>query len=123
MLRRVIAAFFLIAFSMQTFSKAVIAINFYANQTEITQTLCENKDKPQLNCCGKCQLKKRISKQDKADDKERERKSENKNEVTSLACCFPEYNFSPSLNQLDYFDITASNPIDRAANLFRPPSV
>lgn len=41
------------------------------NQRVITQTLCENKSKPQLKCNGKCQLKKQL--QQVSEDKESEK--------------------------------------------------
>ena len=34
---------------------------FKWNQTEIAETLCENKDKPALNCNGKCVLSKKLA--------------------------------------------------------------
>ena len=123
MLRQIIAAVFLFAFCMQTFSKAIIAVNFYANRTEIAQALCENKDKPQMNCCGKCQLKKRLSKQDKAEDKERDRKSENKTDVTSAASFFPEYTFASFVNEPHYPDLAIGDPTDITSDFFRPPSI
>lgn len=33
------------------------------NQTEIAEELCENKDKPELNCNGHCYLKKELTNQ------------------------------------------------------------
>lgn len=37
-------------------------VNYYVNYTYISTTLCENKDKPQMHCNGKCHLKKTIAK-------------------------------------------------------------
>ena len=47
---------------LQNFSKSVIYIQYWANQTYIATNLCENKDKPQLHCNGKCHLKKELEK-------------------------------------------------------------
>ncbi len=38
-----------------------VAVDFLQDQTYIAQELCENKDKPELNCEGRCVLKKRMN--------------------------------------------------------------
>jgi hypothetical protein len=37
-------------------------IDYIVNYEYISTVLCENKDKPELNCCGKCHLKKELAK-------------------------------------------------------------
>jgi hypothetical protein len=38
-------------------------IGFYElNKSYIAKNLCENKDKPQMKCCGKCYLRKQLKK-------------------------------------------------------------
>ena len=37
-----------------------MVLNFYWNQSYIAEVLCENKEKPQLKCGGKCQLMKQM---------------------------------------------------------------
>ena len=101
-MKRFIAFIFLLAFTMQTFSRAVVVAWFYANQQEIAQTLCENRDKPKMNCCGKCQLHKAISKEDKQQDDKPFLKYENKAEV--LYCDALDYYISPVKgSNLKYF--------------------
>ncbi len=39
-----------------------MTLNFYANQSEIADLFCINKEKPQLQCDGKCHLATQISK-------------------------------------------------------------
>jgi hypothetical protein len=34
------------------------------NKKQITEQFCVNKDKPQLHCCGKCMLKKKLAEQE-----------------------------------------------------------
>ena len=36
-------------------------IDYIVNYEYISTVLCENKDKPELNCCGKCHLKKELA--------------------------------------------------------------
>lgn len=52
---------------IQTFNMGVTEVNFYMNQSEIAQKLCENKDKPQMHCNGHCQLKKELEKHNDQD--------------------------------------------------------
>ncbi len=42
-------------------------VNYYINYTYISENLCENKDKPEMECHGKCHLEKTIK---EADEKE-----------------------------------------------------
>ena len=50
---------------VQTFSKAFVMADFYINRDAIEQELCENKDKPELECKGGCALKKELEREDK----------------------------------------------------------
>lgn len=43
-----------------TFSKSIIIGTFYANQDYIAAYLCQNRDKPELNCDGKCILAEKL---------------------------------------------------------------
>lgn len=45
------------AISWQTFT----VVNFYTHQNEIEAEYCVNKDKPELNCHGKCHLEKQLN--------------------------------------------------------------
>jgi hypothetical protein len=45
-------------------------VNYYLNYTYISTTLCENKDKPQMHCNGKCHLQKTIEKNQETKDKD-----------------------------------------------------
>ncbi len=52
---------------VQTFSKAFVMADFYLHRDIIEQELCENKDKPQLECRGNCALKKELEKENKTE--------------------------------------------------------
>lgn len=106
---------------MQTFSRAVIAINFYVNQKEIAQTLCENKDKPQMNCCGKCQLKKRLAGNDKAEQKDQGSKSGKQLDEIYFSYSFVEFICSEALLLKEFDHQLLLNPIDQAFPILRPP--
>jgi hypothetical protein len=74
MLRNTVILILLISTLVSTFDKGFIVLNFFANQKYIAQNLCENRDKPRLNCCGKCQLRKKLNQEDKKDNQLPERK-------------------------------------------------
>ena len=43
----------------------MIVAAYYANKDYIAKNLCENRDKPQMHCEGKCCLKKKLAKDSK----------------------------------------------------------
>jgi hypothetical protein len=45
--------------------KTIIVVSYYKNKTYISNVLCENKNKPQMHCEGKCHLKKQLDKESK----------------------------------------------------------
>jgi len=59
---KVIAIFVFIGVLFQSFSKVLIIADYYLNEDYIARNFCENKDKPQLHCNGKCYLKKELNK-------------------------------------------------------------
>ena len=44
--------------------KSFVTIDYFINQSEITDLFCINKEKPQLQCNGKCHLAKQLVKVD-----------------------------------------------------------
>lgn len=59
----------------QTFSRFVIEASYLINKGYISKYLCENKNHPELKCCGKCYLKKQLKKQDKEEQSTNFKKS------------------------------------------------
>src|ERR1039458_1757492 len=64
-LKKFIAILAFVGILLQTFSQVVIVAEYYANKDYIAKNLCENRDKPQLHCEGKCCLKKKLAKEGK----------------------------------------------------------
>lgn len=52
----------LILFLSLSLSKTIVFINYQLNIEFIKKELCENKDKPQMKCNGKCYLNKQVKK-------------------------------------------------------------
>ncbi len=74
--KQCIACLLLVSVLLQMFSQAVICVDFYANQDYIAKTLCENRDKPTLHCCGRCQLRKRLHNEKEKDKDNPARKAD-----------------------------------------------
>ncbi|HTR31932.1 MAG TPA: hypothetical protein VMH27_21815 [Puia sp.] len=58
--KQCIAFLLLVCVILQTFSQAVICVDFYANREYIARNLCVNRNKPAMHCNGHCQLCKRL---------------------------------------------------------------
>ena len=48
-------------------------VNFYLNQKEITEKECENKNRPEMRCNGKCYLAKQLKKAEAELDSQKEK--------------------------------------------------
>lgn len=105
-----------------TFTKAVIVVDFYANQDYIAKNLCINRDKPKMNCAGRCQLCKRLDRENNDEKNMPERKQENRSEVV-----FCEGHSAYLLNRVatalssTYPALVAGSPVSRARAIFHPP--
>jgi len=123
MLRQCSALVLLVAFVASSFSKAVIVVDFYANRDYIAKTLCENRDKPMMHCCGRCQLRKRLQHNDNQDRNNPERRADNKQEVffsddSVSAPMVPELASSSLL----FRPFLSASSMDRAVDIFHPPA-
>ena len=54
-------------FLLVSFQQALIIVHFKLDQKNIEKEFCLNKDKPELQCHGKCHLKKELEKSDTTD--------------------------------------------------------
>lgn len=66
-IKRYISIFLLLILTWQTAFKFALIIYWETNQAYITQMFCENKDKPQMCCKGKCYLNKQLKKADEGE--------------------------------------------------------
>jgi hypothetical protein len=56
------------SFLAQNVSKLIIIINFGINREYIAKNLCVKKDEPENCCHGKCELKKKLTEEDKKEN-------------------------------------------------------
>lgn len=94
-------------------------VDYIVNYDYIVNVLCENKDKPELNCDGKCYLAKQLAK-----ESEDERKNPFEQRQTHMEqvqpICFQ------SLMDLDFsalFYSSSKEPSDYSKTLFSSPYV
>jgi hypothetical protein len=123
MFKQCTALFLLLAFVAMTFSRAVIVVDFYVNQENIARTLCENRNKPMMHCCGRCQLHRRLAKEDNQDKNSPERKSDNRDEVLFCQKNTPAF-IAPfrDAGKVSYSSFAAGAPVDRSFSFFHPPA-
>lgn len=94
----------------------------------ISRNLCENRDKPELKCCGKCYLKKQLRKVNESHNNTgtASSKSSNQEDLVTYILPFPAYWISSIRER----DISVFNPAgqhmsahDAISGVFRPPPV
>jgi hypothetical protein len=61
-MRKIGAIVFIFVLLSKTVYSIYWQVNFHFNQNEITRMECENKNKPELKCNGKCYLAKQLKK-------------------------------------------------------------
>ncbi|WP_281233986.1 hypothetical protein [Flavobacterium gelatinilyticum] len=69
-MKKVFSITMTILFLLVSFQQALIIVHFKLNQQEIEEQFCVNKTKPELQCHGKCHLKKELQKSEKNSDQE-----------------------------------------------------
>jgi len=89
---RLTAILLIIGVLFQSMDKLVVIANYEVHKDFIAKNLCENRDKPQMKCCGKCYLKKQLSKTE-GNSKQAPVKSEKSDVVAVLKqkITLPEY--------------------------------
>ncbi|WP_148230693.1 hypothetical protein [Chitinophaga pinensis] len=85
---------------LQNFSQLVIMVKYKIDQAYIASVLCENRDKPDMHCNGKCYLRKQL----KQDEQQQQNGSTGKEkyEVTYIDALL-EFNFAPIAPSTDLF--------------------
>jgi len=97
-----------------------VYLGFEANQSYIAKELCENKDKPQLHCEGKCFLKKKL-KQAQEKEQKQERQSQKlqiQDAVVSTPLTFKQYAFAETALHIPF---STGMPKNIKNSIFHPP--
>jgi hypothetical protein len=106
----------------QTFNRFFIVVDYQLNKEYIAKTLCENKNKPQMHCNGKCQMMKKLQQEEKKDQQNPDRSNVNKFEFISFSLnkisLSPVLKFSTGLNYPGYQEHYSSRSLSAP---FHPP--
>ena len=121
MFKQITAAFLLFAFLVQGFSKVVVIMSFYANQSYIAQNLCENRNHLEKKCCGKCQLKKKLQQTENSNNQNNNNRN-NLNEDIAFSHSYYTYLYFKSGQVIIFKEHDSAIPVGRSAFVFRPPS-
>ena len=121
LLNRIVAGCMLIIVMLQSFSNIVFVTDYYINTTAYSEN-CINKNEPQLNCNGHCQLEKKVGEETSKDQSVPERKSElnsilisSKSFFTALPACIS----TCISNTYPPYQASLNNGI--AISVFHPP--
>ncbi len=68
-MKKLISIFLLLVLTIQYFNKLEIFVYYQLNKNFISSTFCENKNKPELQCNGKCFMKKQLKASDENQNK------------------------------------------------------
>lgn len=120
MFKRFIALLLICLMVTANFTRLFIYAGFEVNQKYIAEKLCENRDKPWLNCNGRCYLMKKIK---QAEEKERSAEHQvqkNLFQDAFLTTSFA-FKFHAQLLQLFSQPYLLQLPQQTGKSLLRPP--
>lgn len=97
------------------------------NKSYVSTVLCENRDKPQMKCCGKCYLAKQLKKAEDGSSKEQGKNLPTKwDKIEEVAFIVPQIlsfnNFQPSEEQVFHSNYIPPAGHDPLSAIFHPPS-
>ncbi|MBB5397761.1 hypothetical protein [Mucilaginibacter sp. AK015] len=120
MLQRFTAYLLIVSLVSANFSRFFIYAGFELNRNYIATKLCENRDKPQLHCNGKCYFMKKIKQaQEKQNTEERQAQ---KNLFQEAFCTQPAtvkfYQVLLSVTKVPNYRIHLP---EQSRNIFQPP--
>lgn len=125
-MKKVLAILLLFCISYQYVAKVGVIAWYEVNKDYVAQELCENKDKPQLECNGKCYLKKQLNKVDNETPTDKEAPAKkHKNELPEYLSISDDFylapTFQPNNTQTDHYrDLYHYTLI---TSVFHPPSI
>ncbi|QMW03249.1 hypothetical protein [Spirosoma foliorum] len=106
----------LIATLLPTVSQWGTIAYYHANKDYIARVLCENRDKPEMHCDGKCYLAKKLKAQEDRQDKETATRLENVPVITLFCSDLSTFLIVPQTIRL----VTTQLPL-YVASAYRAP--
>lgn len=127
-MRSILAIFLLSALCYQFVAKMGIIAWYELNKDYVAETLCENKDKPELECNGKCYLSKQLKKVDNETKSEQDQQLPQKVQKLEIPlfltteCIHMPYVAVMNAPKV-IFQYEASAGIGPLSDIFHPPRV
>lgn len=104
------------------FSRLFVYAGFELNRNYIASALCENRDKPEMHCNGKCYLLKKL-KQAEEKEKNQNRESQKNHFQEAMFAQKTTFHFSSSLIKI-FYPAELSFALPRySSSVFHPPQV
>jgi hypothetical protein len=122
-LRIITSIVFFIILLAPTFSKCLLVLDYQCNKNYIATYLCENRDKPEMKCEGRCYLCKRFKKEEKKDQDNPERKAETRFETVTQDPGFQVNEPFRPVTSIEYAYYQENNTFSYTAAFFHPPQV
>jgi len=99
MMNRIIAICLLIAMTGSSLSRFFVYAGFEMNQKYIASVLCENRNRPEMHCNGKCYLMKKLK---QAEEKEKRQEENNfKKGLHEIVAVYEKISFDPISSLLE----------------------
>ncbi len=112
----------LIALLLQLLNRVLIISDYYLN-TQSYAAKCENKARPMLHCNGKCQMAKKLAKQEKKDQQNPESRGGNKNDFYFFNQYLVTLPLLASYREKQNFPLLPDpETINRPHSVFKPPA-
>ncbi len=107
---------------LQTFSKVLLVVDYQANKEYIMEFLCINRDKPELECEGKCHLAKNLKKQEDAEKNSKEQQVSLEVQINLFCQWWLSYQFVGFKSESAlYSNYEASHTTQAFFAIFHPP--
>ena len=110
------------AFLVQTFSKAFTIAGYYANTASFAKN-CENKAKPVMHCNGKCQMMKKLTREDNTEKQNQGSRADSRDDVLSHASFFPSIHVALIVFENSYFPVKPRLAVNSSSRIFHPPQL
>ena len=125
MRKQFIMAFLMLIWLCQLSGRYFVMLDFYINQEFIAKNLCINRNNPGMKCNGHCQLKRKLSEEEKKEQESPERRTDNRSEIF-YAACFYQDSLKPLFRNIirnHQYPHSIGTPVDQPSAVFHPPMV
>jgi hypothetical protein len=119
----IVVSILMILLLVQSFSKWLVVIDFIIHRDYISKNLCENRNRPKLQCNGRCQLAKKLAEEEKQNSQ-----NPGSGKIKAIDLLYDEQISFPDLfsgskkNRNLFSELIKSGGILYSASVFHPPA-